>query len=105
MSRSIYHNKYNTFINLDIITCLQSWTGNHVRKQKKHPPWPHCDLLRTQHPLEACLSAKFKTVERRLGLIENKSTTFTTSLASVILSRPALENKTDEEDDFVFRPQ
>jgi hypothetical protein len=51
---------------------------------------------------EACLLAKFNTVGRRLDLIENMSTTSTTSLASVSNSRPALDSKADEEDDCLF---
>jgi hypothetical protein len=49
--------------------------------------------------LKACLSAKFKTMERTLDFIENKKTTSTTSLAFVSYSRTALDNKADEEDD------
>jgi hypothetical protein len=50
-------------------------------------------LATSVQKLEAYLSAKFKTMECRVDLIENKLTMSTTSLVSLSQPRPTLDKK------------
>jgi hypothetical protein len=77
---------YSMYLQLPVMPTQTVWSGQGLQGSPNLMDSSKEDikaLATSDQKLEACLSANFKTVERRLDFIEKKLTTSATSLASV----------------------